>query len=313
MTIRSHSEGTARRSAHIHSNAAGATESPKTVLSTTRHDAIAQAIRHPLRIRPPTAELSMTMAMDSGYHPRISSAGEGPPLVLVPGMDGTGRLFYRQVPLLARSYRVATYRLRDDAASMQVLIGDLADVIQSISGGGQPAIVVGESFGGTVALSLALARPDLVAALVVINSFPRFLPQLRLHLAIFALRTVPWQTMPMVRRLTAFRMHSKYTHRAEIRRFLELTAETTRAGYLGRLRILTQYDVRDRLGEIRAPTLFLASERDHLVPSAEQARHMAARVPSASLRVLAGHGHICLIAPNIDLEQILHDWRPPRD
>lgn len=313
MTMRIHSERIPKRSIQIHSSAAGMTESPNTVLSTTKLDAIAHAIRHPLRIRPRTAELSVTMAMDAGYDPRISSAGDGPPLVLVPGMDGTGSLFYRQVPLLARSYRVVTYRLRDDAASMDVLVADLADVTRSITGGGRPAIVVGESFGGTVALSLALARPDLVAALVVINSFPRFLPQLGLHLAIFALRTLPWETMPMVRRLTAFRMHSKYTHRAEIRRFLELTADTTRGGYLGRLRILTQYDVRDRLGEIRAPTLFLASERDHLVPSAEQARDMAARVPGASLRILTGHGHICLIAPDIDLEQILHDWRPSRD
>ncbi len=250
------------------------------------------------------------MAMDIGYEAGISTSGEGPPLVLVPGMDGTGRLFYRQASLLARRYHVATYRLRDDAASMDVLVADLAHVIRSISGGAQPAIVVGESFGGTVALSLAVTRPDLVAALVVINSFPRFLPQLRLHLAILALRTLPWQTMPLVRRLTAFRMHSKYTHGAEIRRFMDLTAATTRTGYLGRLRILTQFDVRDRLGEIRAPTLFLASERDHLVPSVAQARHMAARIPGAGIRVLLGHGHICLIAPNIDLEQILHDWRP---
>lgn len=245
-----------------------------------------------------------------GYEPGISVTGDGPPLVLVPGMDGTGRLFYRQVPLLARSYRVATYRLRDDAPSMEVLVADLAKVTEVVAGAMQPAIVVGESFGGTVALSLALARPDLVTGLVVINSFPRFLPQLRLHLAILALRMLPWQTMPMVRRLTAFRMHSKYTHRAEIRRFMELTADTTRNGYLGRLRILTLYDVRDRLGDVGAPTLFIASERDHLVPAVAQARYMAARVPGAGLRVLAGHGHICLIAPDIDLAQILHDWHP---
>lgn len=230
--------------------------------------------------------------------------------MLVPGMDGTGRLFYRQVPLLARSFRVATYRLRDEAASMDLLVADLAGVIASVAGPGRPAIVVGESFGGAVALSLAVARPDLVVALVIINSFPRFLPQLRLHLAILALRALPWQTMPMVRRLTAFRMHSKYTHQAELRRFMELTAGTTRHGYRNRLRILTQYDVRERLDQIRAPTLFLASERDHLVPSVEQARFMAARIPGSSLRVLSGHGHICLIAPNIDLEQILRDWRP---
>jgi pimeloyl-ACP methyl ester carboxylesterase len=249
--------------------------------------------------------------MSASYDPKITIVGHGPPLVLVPGIDGTGRLFHRQVSPLGQRYRVATYALRDDAPSMDVLVEDLADVVDVVSPAAHPAVILGESFGGTVALSFALAHPQRVAALVVLNSFPRFLPQLRLRLAIAVLRAVPWQTMPMVRRLTAFRLHSRFTHRTEIRRFLELTRETSRAGYIARLRILQQYDVRDRLGEIRTPTLFLASERDHLVPSVQQARYMAERVPMASLRVLHGHGHICLIAPNVDLEQILREWRPP--
>jgi pimeloyl-ACP methyl ester carboxylesterase len=249
----------------------------------------------------------------SSYQQGLVLTGDGPPLVLVPGMDGTGRLFYRQVPLLARRYRVATYRLREDAPSMAVLVDDLSAVIGAASPGGAPAVVVGESFGGAVALSVALARRDLVAALVVLNSFPYFVPRRRLELAIFALRTFPfpWQAMGLVRRFTAFRLHSRHTHRAEIRRFLELTADTTRPGYLARLRVLREYDVRHRLHDINVPTLFLASDQDHLVPSVDQARQMAARVPGATLRVLAGHGHICLIAPDIDLGQILEQWGPP--
>jgi pimeloyl-ACP methyl ester carboxylesterase len=58
------------------------------------------------------------------------------------------------------------------------------------------------------------------------------------------------------------------------------------------------------------PVLFLASERDHLVPAVREARAMASRVPRATVRVLAGHGHICLIAPNLDLEDLLQEWLP---
>ena len=57
--------------------------------------------------------------------PRVAIHGSGRPLVLVPGLDGTGLLFYRQVPLLARRHRVVTYALRDDAPGMDALVDQL--------------------------------------------------------------------------------------------------------------------------------------------------------------------------------------------
>lgn len=243
------------------------------------------------------------------YEPRLKIHGEGRPLVLVPGMDGTGELFYRQLPTLTRDHRVATYRLRDAATEMQTLIDDLAGIVASVSPGGTPATIVGESFGGALAMSFAVHRPELVDELVVLNSFPHFVPQVRLRMALHGLRVLPWGAMGLVRRATAFRMHSRFTGRAEIRRFLELSRGITKEGYLNRLRVLRRYDLRGRLGEIRARTLFLAAERDHLVPSVDQATRMAAKVPNARLRILEGHGHICLIAPDLDLAALLDEWR----
>ena len=243
------------------------------------------------------------------YDPSLSIVGTGQPVILVPGMDGTGLLFYRQVPLLARSYRVITYALRDTAATMDVLVSDLARIVETVAPTERRAIIVGESFGGALALSFALARPEQVSRLVILNSFPYFAPQRRLRLAAVGLGALPWGAMGLVRRLTAFRLHSPHTHRQEIDRFMELTARASRGGYINRLKLLMRYDVRHRLHELRAPTLFLAADRDHLVPSVAQARYMAARVPGSMLRVLEGHGHICLIAPDIDLEALLNESR----
>lgn len=251
--------------------------------------------------------------MSDAYDPQISITGTGPDaVVLVPGMNGSGELFYRQVPGLAQSYRVATYTLRDDAGSLAVLVEDLARVVDRVAAADRRAIIVGESFGGAVAMTFALTHPERVSALVILNSFPRFTPQFRLNLAIAGLIAVPWNTMPLVRRVTAWRLHSRHTHRAEIRRFVDMTAHTTRLGYISRLKLLRDYDVRHRLHELKPPTLFLAAERDHLVPSVAQAQYMATRVPSCSMQILAGHGHICLIAPDLDLAQIIGDWRANR-
>jgi pimeloyl-ACP methyl ester carboxylesterase len=252
---------------------------------------------------------SVMSALQSDYDPRICIRGAGEAVVLVPGMDGTGELFYRQVPLLQKSYTVATYALRDHAASLDVLTGDLKRVIEQVAPAERRAIVMGESFGGAVALTLALTYPEHVSALVILNSFPYFVPQFPLRMAIAGLRILPWGAMSLVRYVTAFHLHSRHTHRDELKRFIELTARATRAGYISRLRLLKSYDVRDRLNEICCPTLFLAADQDHLVPSLAQARYMAERVPSATVRVLSGHGHICLIAPHLDLGQLLAEWK----
>jgi 3-oxoadipate enol-lactonase len=254
----------------------------------------------------PTASVS-TQGAGGEYRQNIRIEGNGVPVILISGMDGTGRLFYRQVPLLARHFRVATYALRDTTADMDTLVDDLAVVVRAVATGGEPAVIIGESFGGALALRFTIAHPELVRALVVLNSFPYFRPQYRLRLAIAGLGLMPWGAMRLVRRLTAFRMHSRYTHRAEIERFLREISYTTRVGYLNRLRILERYDVRSRLADINVPTLFLAADRDHLVPAVEQATYMVERVPGARLRVLHGHGHICHIAPNVDLAAIMAD------
>ena len=68
--------------------------------------------------------------MIDSYDPRISIEGNGDSLVLVPGLNGTGELFYRQIPSLRQAYRVATYSLRDDAPTLDVLANDLARVIE---------------------------------------------------------------------------------------------------------------------------------------------------------------------------------------
>jgi 3-oxoadipate enol-lactonase len=239
------------------------------------------------------------------YDPRVSLVGEGPPVVLVPGLDGTGLLFYAQVERLAQRHRVATFRLREDASNMETLVADLRLVVEQQRG---PVTLIGESFGGALSLAFAIARPALVERLVIINSFPYFAPQARLRLGYHLLRATPWGVMRIVRHLTAFRMHSRQTHRNELRKFHELMRETTRQGYLSRLSILRTYDVRSRLPELRVPTLLLASDCDHLVPAVEQATLMASLIPGATVRVLEGHGHVCLLAPDIDLARILAEW-----
>ena len=233
-------------------------------------------------------------------------APEKEPLVLVPGIDGTGLLFYRQVPLLERRYAVTTTRLRDDVRAMDELVADLHRSVEAASDG--PVTLLGESFGGALALSYAVAHPERVGRLVILNSFAHFGSPARLWLGYHLLRATPWAMMRLLRQLNGRRMHSPGTDPEEIRKFLQLMQATTREGYLSRLHILRGYDIREQLASIQAPVLFLAADRDVLVPSVEQAQLMTSLTPRARMRVLEGHGHSCLIAPDLDLSAILDEW-----
>src|SRR5690242_10693036 len=149
--------------------------------------------------------------MSDTYDPRLVMRGDGPAVVLVPGINGSGELFYRQVPRLGRAYRVATYSLRDEADSFEQLVADLAHVVEIVAPLDRRAVIIGESFGGAVALTLALTHPERVTALVILNSFAHFDPQIRLWLAIAGVTLVPWGAMSILRHLTAWRLHSAHT------------------------------------------------------------------------------------------------------
>ena len=228
-------------------------------------------------------------------------------LVLVPGIDGTGKLFYRQIPSLERDFQVTPTCLRDEARSMDDLVADLHDQVTRVAGDGRVSLL-GESFGGALTLSYAVAHPERVDRLIILNSFAHFGSQARLWLGYHLLRATPWGMMRIVRQLNARRMHSPQTERDEIERFHELMRAATREGYLSRMRILRDYDIREQLPSIAAKVLYLAADRDTLVPSVEQARLMSELTPGATMRVLEGHGHSCLIAPDMDLAAIVAEW-----
>jgi pimeloyl-ACP methyl ester carboxylesterase len=230
-------------------------------------------------------------------------------IVLVPGLDGTGQLYYRQVPRLRHRYEVVVHTLRDHVTRMDDLVADLHAVVAQAAAAGRRVTLVGESFGGALALSYALTHPGQLSHLVVVNSFAYFAGQFRLRLGQHALRVAPWGVMRVVRHLTSRRHHSPHTERDHLRRYHELMRATTRAGYLSRMRMLCEYDVRERLQDLATPVLYLAADHDHLVPAVEQGRLMAARTPDAALRILEGHGHICLLAPDVDLARLIDEWQ----
>ncbi len=237
----------------------------------------------------------------------LSDLSDGDTIILVPGIDGTALLFYRQIPLLTKRFNVVAFPLPEDSeATMNSLADDLAGLIEEVAP--QGAVLLGESFGGALSMTTALKRPDLVRGLVILNSFPHMSNRAQLHAGRILMRMVPWAAMPHIRRGTESRIHSPHTNAEDLAEFHERMLKVHPGGYRRRLDILASYDIRDELHRVGVPTLLLAGDLDRLIPSERWGRYMQQRIPNAELTVLNGFGHVCLINHDLDVSEHVIPW-----
>jgi pimeloyl-ACP methyl ester carboxylesterase len=91
---------------------------------------------------------------------------DGPLVVLVHGLGGSHRAWRSVIPLLHDDVRVLAVDLvgTDDVAAQGAALADLL--------GGRPAVIVGHSRGGLVAVAAAEHRATLVRRLILINTPP---------------------------------------------------------------------------------------------------------------------------------------------
>src|SRR5689334_9386604 len=94
------------------------------------------------------------------------AAGDGPPLVFIHGVGTTGELWFRDLHPLTSSYRVIVHDRRgygESSASPREWLGHRDDAAALLAAMGvQRGAVVGYSAGASVALDLALQKPELV-------------------------------------------------------------------------------------------------------------------------------------------------------
>src|SRR4051812_38205880 len=104
---------------------------------------------------------------------RYLSGGDGTPIVLVHGFAGGSSNFAVLAPLLAARHRVLIPDLPGHGGSTRLAatptLAGFADRVATVleHEEASPAVVVGHSLGGVVALRLAARRPDAVAAVVL--------------------------------------------------------------------------------------------------------------------------------------------------
>jgi 3-oxoadipate enol-lactonase len=230
----------------------------------------------------------------------VEEHGEGDPLLLIEGLGQSMWAWREQVPVFARRYRTIAFDTRGTGRSfvpgepygIDDLAQDAADVIN-----GRRAHVVALSMGGYVALTLALARPELVRSLVLVGTGaggPDRVPRPQdVRDAYAAAIGLPFDeygraTMPMT-------FAPGWTERNP-ERFEEILAArgehpTPDVTLDAHLRACYGFYARGcEVERIDMPTLVLHGDADVIVP-VENGRMLASRLPNVHYVELPGRGH----------------------
>ncbi len=196
--------------------------------------------------------------------------GEGPLVVLVPGMGDLRSTYRFLAPILREAgYRVAATDLRGhgDSDTTFSAYGDVetaGDVLALIQELGGPAVIVGNSMGAAVAVLIAADHPDLVEGLVLVGPFVRngkVSPMQRLleRVAMAPIWAASvWKSY--LPRLYAGQRPSDFeAYRAQVIAGLRRPGHAKAFSRTAR----TSHDAAEaRLGDIAAPTLVIMGDRD---------------------------------------------------
>jgi aminoacrylate hydrolase len=228
------------------------------------------------------------------------SHGDGPPLLLVPGLNGVGSWWAKQIPAFARDFRVIVHDHRGTGQStmsrIQYSVDQMAgDVLKLMDGLGlEAAHIAGHSTGGAIGQTLAQDHPRRVRSLVLSATWAGPDPYFR---RLFETRKATLQALGVEAYLRASVLFlvppkwisendaaitAQHREQAAAPAPIEITAS--------RIDGIVRFDRRARLGEIRAPTLVIVAADDMITPKF-YSDELAAKIAGATLVTLEYGGH----------------------
>jgi pimeloyl-ACP methyl ester carboxylesterase len=226
----------------------------------------------------------------------IHVQGNGPALVLIPGLQGRWEFQRATVDALAQTFRVITFSL--DGTDLDSYAQQVARALDHAHA--DSAIVCGISFGGLIAVRFASRYPSRCRALVLANT-PKPLLTLRRRHQIYL--KAPWILGPLFLAETPFRVRRELLAAVpdpRARRRFSMNALRTlfhapvslfRMAERGRL-VASDAIVED-CRRVTAPTLLLTGEAhlDFVVP-VEGVEEYQRLIPHARRAVLPSTGHL---------------------
>jgi pimeloyl-ACP methyl ester carboxylesterase len=245
---------------------------------------------------------SSTDAVQLSYR----QSGKGAPLILITGFAAGAWIWFRQADSLSQSFRVITFdppgigrsEFLERPPQMHLLADDIANLLRGLQI--ERAHILGASFGGFVSQEFALGYPELTRSLTLCcTSFGgpnHVLPAAEVMVALASMSD--FNTEERVRRnlIPAFSPDFLRDRPDVLQQVIELRMANPvdERAFRWQMTAAMSFNAEALVGEITAPTLVIAGDADQIVPP-ENSRNLAAKIPRAELKMIAGGGHLFFI------------------
>ena len=246
--------------------------------------------------------------------------GEGEPLVLITGLSGDTTGWALQIPMFSKKYQVICFDNRgggrtdapDVPYSYEMMADDTAGLLNTL--GIEKAHILGASMGGAIAQEFAIKYPQRVRGLILSTTWAGQSNFLGGNV----LKT--WDRMAqegvspetLIREQLSWLCTDKFfENEKQVNLTVKMVLSNPHpqpAHALARLVAAAwEFDMRDRLGQITAPTLVLVGKEDILVP-VKFSEELARGIPNAELVVLEGGGHLFMVEISDKFNQAVLDF-----
>ncbi len=253
---------------------------------------------------------------------------EAPVIVWIHGLSGSWPNWLENLPHFAGTHRCIAMDLPgfgwSEMPAQTISIAGYARTVDALLGqlGVTEATVVGNSMGGFVGLEVALQFSTWVKRLVLVSAAGLTIEHQRDERVLAALRRANFG-LSMATGWIASRSELLSRRRRTRRWMMDIVAAhpellpaplvseqlrgSGKPGFIDALDALTDYPIRDRLGEIEVPTLVVWGTDDRLVP-VRDAWAFGELIPNAEVVVYEDTGHVAMLERPAAFNALLDGW-----
>lgn len=244
-----------------------------------------------------------------------AGASDGPVVVLLHGVGSSSDTWAELMPRLSshRRYLMPDYRGHggSDAPAGPYVVDDFVDDLVRLLDelGIERVSIIGFSIGAVIALSFALAEPERVASLVLLNSIagrtPAELDRARTRLAL--IRSTPPAELAPASAERWFTERFRAEHPELVEAELAIVSRVDHSAYAAAYEVLVETDQLDRAHEVGIPTLIATGEGD-LGSTPAMSEKLAASIAGSRLVIVPELKHYMHIEDAAGIARLVDDF-----